>query len=57
MVSCLFYILLVLKMKCLLCSLEFNTDEELFEHYVSFHKVDKSNWFFKKLFGKKIQTF
>ena len=40
-------------MKCLLCSLEFNTDEELFDHYVSFHKVDKSNWFFKKLFGTK----
>ena len=34
-------------MKCLLCSLTFADEKQLFEHYKSFHKIDKSNWFFK----------
>ena len=34
-------------MKCLLCSLIFADEKQLFGHYKSFHKIDKSNWFFK----------
>ena len=34
-------------MKCLLCSSVFELEKT---HYLSFHKVDESNWFFKKLF-------
>ena len=40
-------------MKCLLCNLSFSNEDELFDHYVQFHKIDKSNWFFKNLFNKK----
>ena len=40
-------------MKCLLCNLLFSNQDELFEHYVQFHKIDKSNWFFKNLFNEK----
>ena len=40
-------------MKCLLCNLSFSNQDELFEHYVQFHKIDKSNWFFKNLFNTK----
>ena len=40
-------------MKCLLCSLSFTDEKELFEHYTSFHKIDESNWFFKNLFNIK----
>ena len=37
-------------MRCLLCSAIFNSNEELIEHYVSYHRVDASNIFFQKLF-------
>ena len=40
-------------MKCLLCSSVFNTEKDLFDHYVSFHNIDQLNWFFKKLFNLK----
>ena len=40
-------------MKCLLCSLTFADEKKLYEHYTSFHKIDKSNWFFKNLFNIK----
>ena len=40
-------------MKCLLCSSAFTNEKELFDHYTSFHKIDDSNWFFKKLFNLK----
>ena len=40
-------------MKCLLCSLSFSNQNELYDHYVQFHKIDTSNWFFKNLFDKK----
>ena len=40
-------------MKCLLCSSVFNIEKDLFEHYVSFHNIDETNWFFKKLFNLK----
>ena len=40
-------------MKCLLCSLTFEDEKGLLEHYISFHKIDESNWFFKKLFNTK----
>ena len=37
-------------MKCLLCSASFDNDEKLIEHYVEYHKVDRNNRFFQKLF-------
>ena len=37
-------------MKCLLCSATFDNDEDLIEHYVSYHKIDSNNTFFQKLF-------
>ena len=40
-------------MKCLLCSLKFDDEKELLNHYISFHKIDESNWFFKNLFNLK----
>ena len=40
-------------MKCLLCSLSFANEKELFDHYTSFHKIDESNWFLKNLFNIK----
>ena len=40
-------------MKRLLCSLTLTDEKGLSEHYTSFHKIDKSNWFFKNLFNIK----
>ena len=40
-------------MKCLLCGELFTTDEDLIDHYISFHKVDPTNKFFQKLFQDK----
>ena len=37
-------------MKCLLCSASFDSDERLIEHYIEYHKVDRNNRFFQKLF-------
>ena len=41
------------KMKCLLCSSTFQNQEDLLNHYVSYHNVDENNWFFQKLFQIK----
>ena len=40
-------------MKCLLCSSTFQNQEDLLNHYVSYHNVDKNNCFFQKLFQIK----
>ena len=40
-------------MKCLLCSSTFQNEEDLLNHYVSYHNVDKNNCFFQKLFQSK----
>ena len=37
-------------MKCLLCFSSFDKDEELIEHYITYHKIDPNNGFFQKLF-------
>ena len=37
-------------MKCLLCSSTFDNDEDLVEHYLSYHKIDPNNTFFQKPF-------
>ena len=37
-------------MSCLLCSSSFDNDEELIEHYITYHKIDPNNRFFQKLF-------
>ena len=36
-------------MKCLMCSSQFDDIEKLIEHYVSYHNIDKNNYFFKCL--------
>ena len=38
-------------MKCLLCNLQFQTVDELQDHYITFHKVDPEDYLFKKLFN------
>ena len=45
-----FYIVAKKIMKCLLCSSSFDNDEELIEHYITYHKIDPNNRFFQKLF-------
>ena len=40
-------------MKCLLCSSTFQNQEDLLNHYVSYHNVDENNCFFQKLFQIK----
>ena len=39
-------------MKCLLCSATFDNDEDLIEHYLSYHKIDPNNRFFKNFFNQ-----
>lgn len=36
-------------MKCLLCSSVFENDQDLLQHYISFHRVDEDNKFSHKL--------
>ena len=43
-------------MKCLLCSSNFDTDEELIQHYITYQKVDQANKFFQKLFQPQQQS-
>ena len=38
--------------RCLLCGKKVETDADLHNHYLDFHKVDPSNAFFKKLFNE-----
>ena len=40
-------------MKCLLCSSTFQNQENLLNHYISYHNVDENNCFFQKLFQIK----
>ena len=40
-------------MKCLLCEYENRNKQELEEHYIKLHNVDKNNLFFKKLIDQK----
>ena len=40
-------------MKCLLCSSKFKDQKDLLNHYVTYHNVDKNNWFSQKLFQIK----
>ena len=42
-------------MKCFLCSTNFNTEEDLVQHYTDYHRVDPSNKFFQKLFQPQKQ--
>ena len=44
-------------MKCLLCSSTFQNQEDLLNHYVSYHNVDENNWFLQKLFQIKNKFF
>ena len=37
-------------MNCLLCSSSFDNDDELIEHYITYHKINPNNRFFQKLF-------
>ena len=43
-------------MKCLLCGLENNNDEELKNHLIHFHLIDKDNYFFKELFTRDTEN-
>ena len=38
-------------MNCLLCPASFDNVEKLREHYIVYHKIDKDNKFFQKLFS------
>ena len=40
-------------MKCLLWSSKFKDQKDLLNHYLTYHNVDESNWFFQKLFQFK----
>ena len=52
---CLLFICLTFsrKMECLLCSSNFKNQEDLLNHYISYHNVDENNCFFQKLFQIK----
>ena len=45
------------KMKCLLCSSNFEKQQKLIDHYLQYHNVDQNNWFFKKLFVENNKAF
>ena len=40
-------------MKCFLCSSTFQNQDDLLNHYVSYHNFDENNWFFQKFFQIK----
>ena len=40
-------------MKCLLCKFNTNDKNQLKNHYLKYHNVDKNNLFFKKLIDQK----
>ena len=44
-------------MKCLLCSSVFKNQQELLDHYISYHNVDEKNWFFQILFQSDNRAF
>ena len=43
-------------MKCLLCGLENNNNEELKNHFIHFHLTDKDNYFFKEFFTRDTEN-
>ena len=45
-----FYLFLVRKSECLLCSSKFENQNDLLNHYVTCHNINENNWFFQKLF-------
>ena len=44
-------------MKCLLCSSVFKNQQELLDHYISYHNVDEKNCFFQKKFQSDNRAF
>ena len=45
-----------MKKRCLLCGKKIQSDAELRNHYINFHKVDPSNTLFKKLFDECVEN-
>ena len=43
-------------MKCLLCNLKNDNDEELKNHFIYFHLINKDNYYFKELFNKDFEN-
>ena len=43
-------------MKCLLCSSKFENQNDLLNHYVTYHNIDENNCFFEKLFQIRDKT-
>ena len=44
-------------MNCFLCTSHFEKTQDLIDHYLIYHNVDKNNCFFKKLFVKDNKSF
>ena len=40
-------------MKCLLCSSKFENQNDLLNHYITYHNIQENNCFFKRLFQIK----
>ena len=40
-------------MKCLLCCSKSENQNDLLNHYITYHNIDENNWFFQKLFQIK----
>ena len=45
------------KIKCLLCTRQFEEKKLLVKYYITDHKINITNWFFKALFKEKKETF
>ena len=43
-------------MKCLLCDLENDNDEELKNHCIYFHLIENDNYYFSELFNKDFEN-
>ena len=43
-------------MKCLLCDLENDNDEELKNHYTYLHLIEKNNYYFNELFTQDFES-
>ena len=39
-------------MKCLICTFEISYVEQIFQHYVDFHKIESKNYYLKALIEK-----
>ena len=51
-----FIVVILAKMKCLLCSSKFKDQKALLDHYFSYHNIDVNNCFFQKLFQVNNKT-